>query len=114
VLVTRRFTFESAHHLPNYPGKCARPHGHGYRLEVSVGGPVRDDGLVMDFHELARIVEDRVIRHLDHKDLNELIEVPSAENIVSWIWRQLGELPVQELRLWETEDSSVTMRESDR
>lgn len=111
--VTKRFRFEAAHHLPGYDGKCARPHGHGYRLEVTVEGPIRDDGLVFDFYDLKRIVSERVVDRLDHRDLNDLIEMPSAENVLVWIRDALaGALdaaPVVELRLYETEDSWVTM-----
>ncbi len=113
MLVTKRFTFEAAHHLPDYPGKCVRPHGHGYRLEVTIAGPVRDDGLVFDFHDLKRIVEDRVIARLDHRDLNEMMAVPSAENIAAWIWKELGDLELHQIRLYETEDSWVTVRTGD-
>ncbi len=111
--VTKRFSFEAAHHLPGYPGKCARPHGHGYRLEVTVGGPVRDDGLVFDFYDLKKVVEERVIARLDHTDLNDLLDVPSAENIVLWIWAQLEDLPLREITLHETENSWVTYRGED-
>lgn len=113
MLVTRRFKFDSAHHLPGYPGKCARPHGHGYRLEVTVEGPVREDGLVFDFYDLKRIVNERVVDRLDHRDLNEILEVPSAENIALWIWNELSELPLSQVRLFESEDSWVTLRASD-
>ena len=44
--VTRSFTFEAAHQLPWHPGKCRELHGHGYRLEVTVEGPVGDNGMV--------------------------------------------------------------------
>lgn len=107
--VTKCFRFDAAHHLPGYPGKCARPHGHGYRLEVTVSGPVRDDGLVMDFYELKRIVEGRVIEKLDHRDLNEIIALPSAERVAEWIWDRLSDLPLAEIRLFETDDSWVTL-----
>ena len=111
--VTKRFSFEAAHHLPDYPGKCARPHGHGYRLEVTVEGAIRDDGLVFDFYDLKRIVRERVIDKLDHRDLNEMMEVPSAENIAVWIWNELSDLSLHGIRLYETEDSWVTMGKGD-
>ena len=107
--VTKRFRFEAAHHLPGYPGKCARPHGHGYVLEVTVEGPVRDDGLVFDFYDLKREVEERVIDALDHRDLNDIIDVPSAENIALWIRDRLRDLPLARLCLRETEDSWVSL-----
>lgn len=111
--VTKRFRFDSAHHLPGYPGKCARPHGHGYLLEVTVEGPVQPDGLVMDFYELKRVVEEEVVDRLDHRDLNELLENPSAENVALWIWERLEGLPLAEIRLYETPDAWVTLRKGD-
>ena len=113
MLVTKRFRFDSAHHLPGYPGKCARPHGHGYLLDVTVEGPIREDGLVFDFYDLKRIVNERVIDRLDHRDLNDMLEMPSAENVAVWIWRELEDLPLHELRLYETADSWVTLRKGD-
>src|SRR6266851_8419713 len=74
--VTKIFRFESAHHLPGHRGKCARPHGHSYRLEVTIRGPIKDapgesdHGMVMDFGDLSQIVKNSVIEHLDHQDLN--------------------------------------------
>ena len=112
--VTKRFRFEAAHHLPDHPGKCRRVHGHGYRLEVTVAGPIRGDGFVMDFYDLKRIVEERVIDALDHRDLNTILPVPSAEHVAVWIWEQLEDLPLAEIRLFETEDSWVTLRSEDR
>ena len=115
--VTKRFRFEAAHHLPGYDGKCARPHGHGYLLEVTVEGPIRDDGLVFDFYDLKRIVNERVVDRLDHRDLNDIIAMPSAENVLVWIRDQLRNemdgLPVVALRLYETTDSWVTMTGDD-
>jgi 6-pyruvoyltetrahydropterin/6-carboxytetrahydropterin synthase len=116
--VTKRFRFEAAHHLPGYPGKCARPHGHGYRLDVTVEGPVRADGLVFDFYDLKRLVNERVVERLDHRDLNELMPVPSAENIALWIRDQLRAVSFDgaqllEIRLYETDDAWVTLPRDD-
>ncbi len=111
--VTKCFRFDAAHHLPGYPGKCAQRHGHGYRLEVTVAGAVRDDGLVFDFYDLKTIVRERVIDRLDHTDLNDLLAMPSAENTLLWIRDQLRDLPLAGLRLYETDDSWVDLVESD-
>jgi len=102
------FGFEAAHILPHHPGKCSRPHGHSYRLEVVVDGPVQQDGpaagMVMDFADLKAIVRRMVIEVLDHNDLNTVIANPTAEEIVAWIWNRLEpELPnLRRLVLWET------------
>ena len=92
------FTFEAAHRLPNVPEghKCARLHGHSFRVRVTVQGPVGEHtGWVMDFAELKaafRPLDER----LDHRYLNEIpgLENPTSEILAQWIWRELqGELP---------------------
>ena len=117
--IRKIFRFEAAHVLPFHPGKCSRMHGHSYRLEVSVRGPVRTDGpargMIEDFDEIRRIVRETVVDPLDHQTLNEFIENPTAEHIVTWIWRRLeSALPgLDELILWETANSSAALRRSD-
>ena len=115
MLVTKEFTFDSAHNLPNYHGKCERLHGHTYRLQVTIDAPVDpDSGMALDFAILGDVVENEVVVTLDHRYLNELIPVSSAENVTLWIWRRLaGKLPrakLHEIKLWETPTSSVTYR----
>jgi 6-pyruvoyltetrahydropterin/6-carboxytetrahydropterin synthase len=107
--VTRSFTFEAAHHLPWHPGRCRNRHGHGYRLEVTVQGPVDDRGVVVDFDELAAVVEREVLDRLDHRDLNDVLENPTAELIASEVWKlvEAAGLGVSRVRLWETADSMV-------
>ncbi len=53
-ILTKTFHFEAAHHLPGHRGKCARLHGHSYRLEVTLRGPIKDSYTVQDtgFEEL--------------------------------------------------------------
>ena len=117
--IRKSFTFEAAHVLPHHPGKCARLHGHSYRLEVALEGPLQPSGpaagMVEDFEVVSRIVKEAVVSELDHRSLNELIENPTAEHIVAWIWGRLqGELPsLAELTLWETPTACVVMRKGD-
>ena len=72
IRLTKEFTFESAHALAGYDGKCREIHGHSYRLFVTVKGiPSTDEndpklGMVMDFGDLKRIVNEAVIDRLDH------------------------------------------------
>jgi len=119
VQIRKSFTFEAAHVLPNHPGKCARLHGHSYRLDVALEGPLREGGpaagMVEDFEVVSRVVEAAAISQLDHRSLNELIENPTAENIIVWIWHRLvGELPLlAELTLWETPKACVVMKQGD-
>lgn len=113
MLVSKVFTFDAAHQLPDYEGPCRNLHGHTYRLTVTIDNPVQTDGLSYDFHELKRIVKERVIDPLDHTYLNDVMENPSAENVVLWMWDQLKEalpVPLHELMLAETPTSWVTYR----
>ena len=104
--VTRAFTFEASHQLPFHPGKCKRLHGHGYRLEVTVEGPVADDGMVLDFSALKEVVRREVLDRFDHQHLNDLFENPTAEVVAQDIWASLeaAGLGVSRVRLWETAD----------
>ena len=127
VSITKIFRFEAAHHLPEHQGKCAHIHGHSYKLEVTLQGPIKDSagesdyGMVMDFAHLSQIVKDAIIEQLDHQDLNAVTGVyTTAEILVYWIWNELlshgltrGLL--QRVRLWETEISfaEITSQEFD-
>ncbi|MGH7737563.1 MAG: 6-carboxytetrahydropterin synthase QueD [Candidatus Tyrphobacter sp.] len=117
--IRKRFTFEAAHSLPNHPGKCARMHGHSYRLEVAIAGPLHRDGpargMVEDFDSLDDVVRTHVLDELDHRTLNETIDNPTAEEIVLWIWRRLEPLltSLEEIVLWETPDACAVLRRDD-
>ena len=143
-IVTREFTFEASHQHPGHKGKCRRPHGHSYLLQVSLLGPIReapgqsDDGMVMDFDDLKRIVSTTIIDELsdsvprgsnaspiekggmDHNDLNALTGIrTTAENLVHWIWDALvvGGIPEEMLyriRLWETDKGCVEITRAER
>ncbi len=108
ITITKEFTFEMAHALWNYDGKCKNIHGHTYKLIVTVQGEIITDknspklGMVMDFGELKRIVKENIIDTHDHylvlngksphKDLNfsnyniELVQYkdyqPTCENLL--------------------------------
>lgn len=121
--ITKTFEFEAAHHLPWHNGKCHRLHGHSYKLEVTYDGEVYDDtpgfaasGMIADFADISRIVKGYVIEVLDHTNLNDLMENPTAERIAEWIWKQLTILTPNSLRdqlvkivLWETSTGCVTI-----
>lgn len=129
VYVTRRERFNAAHKLWNDNwdaetnkatfGKCANPnwHGHNYELHVTVKGvPAADTGYCMDLKDLKDIINEHVVDHLDHKNLN--LDVPfmkgkmaSTEVLIIAIWEQL-EGPISKtgcklhgLRLYETENN---------
>lgn len=110
--VVRSYRFEAAHHLEWHPGKCSRQHGHSYRLEVTVEGPVDDRGVVVDFADVDAVVDHHVIDVLDHTDLNALVDNPTAEVVAVWIGNALtrADLAWTSLRLWETERGSVVLQ----
>jgi 6-pyruvoyltetrahydropterin/6-carboxytetrahydropterin synthase len=116
VQIRKHFTFEAAHVLPRHPGKCSTLHGHSYRLEVTIQGPIREggptEGMVRDFDDLKDIVERTVIDRLDHHSLNDVILNPTVELLVVWIWEQLEPaLPdLVELVLWETPTACAVWR----
>jgi 6-pyruvoyltetrahydropterin/6-carboxytetrahydropterin synthase len=112
MIIAKKFTFDSAHFLPNYVGKCKQIHGHTYMLEVLVEGEINPDtGMVMDFQQVKYTVQKYVIDVLDHKLLNDVIENPTAENIIHWIKKAIS-LKIDNvirLRLWESADSYVEL-----
>ncbi len=89
----KEFTFEAAHRLPNVPPghKCARLHGHSFRVTIRVSGKVEEQsGWVMDFADLGTAFRP-LYERLDHFYLNEIegLENPTSENLARWIWRHL-------------------------
>lgn len=91
--IFREFTFEAAHRLPNVPEghKCARLHGHSYRVEVHVSGPVGEaTGWVRDFGDIKAAFKP-LESQLDHYYLNDVsgLENPTSENLARWIWERV-------------------------
>ncbi len=91
--ICKTFRFEAAHRLPNVsPGhKCARLHGHSFRVDVHVRGPVGPQtGWVMDFADL-KAAFDPLMKQLDHYYLNDVdgLDNPTSENLARWVWRRL-------------------------
>jgi 6-pyruvoyltetrahydropterin/6-carboxytetrahydropterin synthase len=113
VRVRRIFDFEAAHLLPHHPGKCRDLHGHSYRLVVTVDRPLDGaTGLAIDFSDLKAVVRSEIVDVLDHKYLNDIIENPTAENMVVWMWDRLGRRleGLTEIELFETRNCSVVYR----
>jgi len=91
--IFKEFSLESAHRLPNVPEghKCARLHGHSFRINVHVAGPVDEEsGWVMDFADITGAFAP-IRDALDHRYLNEVpgLENPTSETIARWIWERL-------------------------
>jgi 6-pyruvoyltetrahydropterin/6-carboxytetrahydropterin synthase len=115
-------TFSSGHALRGYKGKCENPHGHNYRVQVTLEGPQLDSiGLLIDFTELKRVIRN-VVQRLDHQFINDLEPFttvnPSAENMAKYFFdevtRQLTDLPggahVTNIVIWETDTASARYR----
>jgi 6-pyruvoyltetrahydropterin/6-carboxytetrahydropterin synthase len=116
VEIWKEFTFEAAHRLPGVPPdhKCARLHGHSFRVRVAVEGEVvPDTGMVMDFAELKDAFAP-LHDALDHRYLNDVpgLENPTSEHIARWIWAALEEtLPdLYEVIVRETCTTGVVLR----
>ena len=117
VLVSKEFTFDSAHHLHCYDGNCMNLHGHTYRVQVIMLGQTDHRGIVIDFTDIKRIAKKRVIDLLDHQYLNAVLPPmnTTAENLVVWIYNQINQglmeemlypkIKLEEIRLWETPTS---------
>jgi 6-pyruvoyltetrahydropterin/6-carboxytetrahydropterin synthase len=91
--IFKEFTFEAAHRLPFVPEdhKCARLHGHSFRVEAHVAGEVRPEtGWVMDFGDIKSAFKP-LLEQLDHHYLNEIegLENPTSEVLARWIWERL-------------------------
>jgi 6-pyruvoyltetrahydropterin/6-carboxytetrahydropterin synthase len=119
VQIRKTFRFEAAHVLPHHPGKCARLHGHSYRFEVAISGPLQTEGpargMILDFDDLALVVEPQVVDKLDHASLNDLMPNPTAEHIAQWIWDALSPhfAGLDEIVVWETATACAVVRKSD-
>lgn len=88
--VVKEFTFEAAHYLPDYDGPCRNLHGHSYKLKIGVTDFINQEtGMAIDFSRLKQTVEKYIISFLDHKSLNVLLPLPTAENLVEWIYTRL-------------------------
>ena len=136
IKITKQFSFEMAHALRNYDGLCRNIHGHSYKMDITLSGqPLHDDnspknGMVMDFGDLKKLVNEEVISLLDHalvlnaKTDTQLIEVlkqnyekivivefqPTTENLLDFIATKIKKrLPENVklccVRLRETETS---------
>jgi 6-pyruvoyltetrahydropterin/6-carboxytetrahydropterin synthase len=88
-------TFDAAHHLPNYKGKCKNIHGHTFGYELNCHGKVVD-GMIVDFN---------LFKELDHTDLNTIIKNPTAENICLFLVTRIKlfnpSVKIASLKIWE-------------
>jgi 6-pyruvoyltetrahydropterin/6-carboxytetrahydropterin synthase len=122
--VTVEAGFSSGHYLRNYQGKCENPHGHNYKVRVTLAGAELDaTGLLLDFKLLKNVLRP-VIDRIDHQMLNELEPFvtlnPSAENIAKYFYDQTngqlhgmteGRVRVKDCTIWETDTTTATYYE---
>ena len=108
----------SAAHSVKIKGNPEPLHGHDFRVRVTISGKPDEDGFLIDFLELEKIVKP-VIDELDHKNLNTIFAQPTVENIGIWIFEKLREplttsrYFLKEIRVYETKNSWVTIRGED-
>jgi 6-pyruvoyltetrahydropterin/6-carboxytetrahydropterin synthase len=91
--IFKTFTIEAAHRLPHVPAghKCARLHGHSFRVELRVSGePDPHTGWIMDFAEIKAAFQP-LYEQLDHQYLNDIdgLDNPTSERLARWIWIRL-------------------------
>lgn len=120
--ISKKWTFDSAHRLPNHDGKCAREHGHTYTLEVRVAGEPQavdgrpDEGMVCDFAMLDRVWA-KLKPTVDHQHLNKTVEGEgyvertTSELLAAWFYKEFkrhldaaaeGAVTVERVRVSET------------
>ena len=113
--------FASAHTLRDYPGACARMHGHNWKVEAEIeAGRLNEAGMAVDFKVIRKAVK-KLTDRLDHHYLNEIPPFdetnPTAENIAAYLFRGLSEtlnndyIRVSAVTLWETERACVRYSE---
>lgn len=125
VLVSKEFTFDAAHHLHAYEGKCKNLHGHTYKVVFGISGLPDEIGITVDFGTIKTIWKNEIESYLDHRYLNETLPPmnTTAENMVVWLYERMEEALqsdayrhiVQEgrtefVRLYETPTSYAEVR----
>lgn len=108
VLISKEFTFDAAHHLHCYEGKCKNLHGHTYKVILGVSGFVDECGLMIDFGDIKEIWKNEIEIFLDHRYLNETLPPmnTTAENMVVWIYEKLADI----LKNAENQDKYIGVR----
>jgi len=122
--VTVEDSFAAGHYLRNYRGKCENPHGHNYKVRVTLAGKELDKaGLLLDFKDLREVMR-QVIDRLDHQMLNNIEPFkelnPSAENLAKYLYDQTntglrqitnGRVHVKDVTVFETDTTTAKYSE---
>jgi 6-pyruvoyltetrahydropterin/6-carboxytetrahydropterin synthase len=123
--VTVEDSFAAGHYLRNYKGKCENPHGHNYKVRVTLAGKELDKaGLLLDFKDLREVMK-HVIDRFDHQMINELepftVMNPSAENLAKYFYEETngrlcsatnGRVWVKTVTVFETDTTTARYSES--
>ncbi len=117
--LTVESAFEAAHRIENYPGKCAKLHGHNWIVEAIVEGTQLNElGILVDF-KILKAALNKVLEEFDHQYLNELenfkTQNPTAENLAKDIFYKLksadfftGDTKLKAIKIHESPKSCVT------
>ena len=122
--VTIEETFAAGHALRNYKGKCENPHGHNYKVRVTLAGDQLDKaGLLLDFKDLREVIK-HVIDRLDHQMINDVKPFtelnPSAENLAKYFYDEAngrlhhatnGRVRVKDVTVFETDSTTAKYSE---
>ncbi len=122
--VTVEDTFAAGHYLRNYKGKCENPHGHNYKVRITLAGAELDKaGLLLDFKDLREVIR-RSIERLDHQMMNDIepftVLNPSAENLAKHFFDEAnarllrvtdGRVRVKDVTVFETETTTARYSE---
>jgi 6-pyruvoyltetrahydropterin/6-carboxytetrahydropterin synthase len=122
--VTVEDSFAAGHYLRNYKGKCENPHGHNYKVRITLCGKELDQaGLLLDFKDLREAMK-FVIGRLDHQMMNDVEPFktlnPSAENLAKYFYEQTnlrlgretnGRVQVKNVTIFETDTTTATYTE---
>ena len=122
--VTVEDMFAAGHYLRNYKGKCENPHGHNYKVRITLMGNELDKaGLLLDFKDLREVMKEAIDR-LDHQMINDLepftILNPSAENLAKYFYDLSnarlarvtnGRVRIKSVTVFETETTTATYSE---
>ena len=122
--VTVDDSFAAGHYLRNYKGKCENPHGHNYKVRITLAGNQLDKaGLLLDFKDLREVMR-HVIERLDHQMINEVEPFttlnPSAENLAKYFYDESnsrlqrttgGRVRIKQVTIYETDTTTATYSE---
>lgn len=116
--ISKFFDIAACHHLPNYDGACQNIHGHTWKCGVYIKRRInKQTGMVLDFSNLKHSVNTYIINVLDHNDINNVIENPTAENMLIWIWEKLmfeaNLKGISKIELWESPTSCAVLTSED-